>query len=159
VPTKATAGHSRGDVLALTPTRTVLADVSVAHPGAQAHALAAAAQDGATARAVERRKRAHYQRLGSANYHLVPLVHESYGRMGEAATELLSRLGASAEDTGSCSKRAFIESALRELSVALCRGNSRIVRAYTAVVARVAGKALLPGLPVASADAADTDSL
>jgi hypothetical protein len=56
-------------------------------------------------------------------------------------------------------KRAFVESALRELSVALCRGNSRIVRAYTAVVARVAGKALLPGLPVASADAADTDSL
>jgi hypothetical protein len=111
------------------------------------------------ARAVERRKRAHYQRLGSANYHLVPLVHESYGRMGEAATELLSRLGASAEDTGSCSKRAFIESALRELSVALCRGNSQIVRAYTAVVARVAGKALLPGVPVASADAADTDSL
>jgi hypothetical protein len=156
---KATAGYSRGDILALTPTRTVLADVSVAHPGAQAHALAAAAQDGATARAVERRKRAHYQRLGSANYHLAPLVHESYGRMGEAATELLSRLGASAEDTGSCSKRAFVESALRELSVALCRGNSRIVRAYTAVVARVAGKALLPGLPVASADAADTDSL
>jgi hypothetical protein len=83
----------------------------------------------------------------------------SYGRMGEAATELLPRLGASAEDTGSCSMRAFIESALRELSVALCRGNSRIVRAYTAVVARVAGKALLPSLPVASADAADTDSL
>jgi hypothetical protein len=79
--------------------------------------------------------------------------------MGEAATELLSRLGASAEDTGSCSKRAFVESALRELSVALCRGNSRIVRAYTAVIARVVGKTLLPGLPVATADAANTDSL
>jgi hypothetical protein len=156
---QATAGHSRGDILALMPTRTVLADVSVAHPGAQAHALAASTQDGATARNVEQRKRAHYQRLGSGNYHLIPLVHESYGRMGEAATELLSRLGASAEDTGSCSKRAFVEGSIRELSVALCRGNSRILRAYTAVGARVAGKALLPGLPVASADVADTDWL
>jgi hypothetical protein len=76
-------------------------------------------------------------------------------RGSQAPTHL--RVGA--EDTGGCSKRAFVESALRELSVALCRGNSRIVRAYTVVVARVAGKALLPGLPVASADAADTDSL
>jgi hypothetical protein len=156
---QATAGHSRGDILALMSTRTVLADVSVAHPGAQAHALAASTQDGATARNVEQQKRAHYQRLGSGNYHLIPLVHESYGRMGEAATEQLSRLGTSAEDTGSCSKRAFVEGSIRELSVALCRGNSRILRAYTAVGARVAGKALLPGLPVASADAADTDSL
>jgi hypothetical protein len=156
---QATAGHSRGDILALMPTRTVLADVSVAHPGAQAHALAASTQDRATARNVEQRKRAHYQRLGSGNYHLIPLVHERYGRMGEAATELLSRLGASAEDTGSCSKRAFVEGSIREMSVALCRGNSRILRAYTGVGACVAGKALLPGLPVASADAADTDSL
>jgi hypothetical protein len=105
---KATAGHCRSYILALTPTRTVLADVSVAHPGAQAYALAAAAQDWATAHAVERQKRAHYQRFGSVIYHLVPLVHESYGRMGEAATQLLPCLGASAEDTCSCSKPAFV---------------------------------------------------
>jgi hypothetical protein len=69
--------------------------------------------------------------------------------MGEAATELLSRLGAyaSAENTGSCSKRNFVEDALRELSIALCRGNSRIVRAYMAMGTRVACKALLWTIP------------
>jgi hypothetical protein len=44
--------HRHKDTIALRFTCTVLADVSVAHPSAQAHALTTAAQDGATKRAV-----------------------------------------------------------------------------------------------------------
>ena len=45
----------------------------------------------------------------------------------------------------------FVESALRELSVSLCRGNHRIVAAYAALDVCMSGSALIPGLPVPTA--------
>ena len=39
-----------------------------------------------------------------------------------------------------------MESALRELSASLCRGNHRIVAAYAALNVRMSGSALIPGL-------------
>ena len=56
-------------------------------------------------------------------------------------------------------KAQFVESALRELSVYLCRGNHRIVAAYTALNARMSGSALIPGLPVPTADVSAMDAI
>ena len=63
---------------------------------------------------------------------MVPLSHESYGRMYQPASQLLYELAILASSSGAVGKAQFVESALRELSVSLCRGNHRIVAAYAA---------------------------
>ena len=63
---------------------------------------------------------------------MVPLSHESYGRMYQPASQLLYELAILASSSGAVGKAQFVESALRELSVSLCRGNHRIVAAYGA---------------------------
>ena len=47
----------------------------------------------------------------------------------------------------------FVESALREHSVTLCRGNHCLVAAYAPLNASMTGSALIPGSPVLTADA------
>jgi hypothetical protein len=79
--------------------------------------------------------------------------------MGLPAHRLLNELANVASSTGAVEKTRFVESALRELSVALCRGNHRIVSAYAALNARITGSALIPGLPVPTADAGAMDTL
>jgi hypothetical protein len=119
------------------PRRTVLSNVSVAHPSAKAHALAAAPQDGATRRAVAQQNHALYQQLSTANDHLIPLIHVSHGRVGDEAAELqlLAHLGALVEDKSSSKKHTFVDLDLLEPSVWLFRGNTCIVGTCTAVVA------------------------
>ena len=51
------------------------------------------------------------------------------------------------------------ESALRELSDSLCRGNHRIVAAYAALNVRMSGSALIPGPPVPTANAGAMDAM
>ena len=90
---------------------------------------------------------------------MVPLSHESYGRLGQPASQLLNELAILASSSGAVGKAQFVESALRELSVTLCRGNHRIVAAYAALNARMTGRALIPGLPVPTADAGAMDAM
>jgi hypothetical protein len=55
---------------------------------------------------------------------------ESYGRLGKDAIDLLGRLGKEVEEAGrGVSKSGFVASAIRELSVGLCRGNYYMDRA------------------------------
>ena len=55
---------------------------------------------------------------------MVPLVHQSYGRLGHPASKLLNELAILASSIRAMGKAQFVESALHELSVSLCRGQT-----------------------------------
>jgi hypothetical protein len=150
---------ARGDILAMFPRRLTIWDVSVTHPGRKTIVREAAATAGSAAKARDAAKYAHYNTTGSALYRFVPLSHESNGHMGLPAHRLLNELANVASSSGAVEKLRFVESALRELSVTLCRGNLRIVSAYAALNARIRGSALIPGLPVPTADAGAMDTV
>lgn len=148
-----------GDVLAMLPRRLTVADISVIHPCGDTVSRAAAATAGAAAQVRDGQKYQLYQATGSSVYRFVPLTHESYGRMGLPAHRFLNELAELASSTGAVSKAGFVESAIRELSIAVCRGNHRIVSAYASLNVRMTGSALIPGLPVPTADVGAMDAL
>ena len=84
----------------------------------------------------------------------MPLSVESYGRIGEPAMQLLNTLAEMASASGSVDKGDFVGSALRELSVSLCRGNGVMYRAGLKVQARCSGRAFMSGTDVPTADVA-----
>ena len=61
--------------------------------------------------------------------------------------------------TGAVDKSSFIDSGLQELSVSLCRCTHRIVAAAAALLTRMTGRALIPGLPIPTDDAAAMDAM
>jgi hypothetical protein len=73
---------------------------------------------------------------------------ESFGRLGAAALALLGDLADQAVQAGGpgLSRAAFISGALRELSVALCRGNASLCRSGAYVATRAAGRTPMRGL-------------
>ena len=83
----------------------------------------------------------------------IPLAHETYGRAGPAAWRFLRRLATAAAESGSVCRRTFLVHAMQRLSVTLCRGVARQVRASAPLQARLVGKSVLAGL------AAPTDEL
>ena len=83
---------------------------------------------------------------------MVPLSHETFGRLGAPAYSFLVELAAHAAAHGSVSKQEFIRNSLRDLSVTLCRGVTKQVRASAPLRLRVAGRALMQGMTVPSAD-------
>ena len=74
----------------------------------------------------------------------MPFSVESFGRLGKPAMAFLRRMVRDAGLRGAARGR-FLASAHRELSVALARGNSGILRAGAKVYVRVAGKDRKPG--------------
>ena len=52
----------------------------------------------------------------------VTLSHETFGRAGPEAFALINEVAVFAASSGVVSKRAFLESAMRDLSTSLCRG-------------------------------------
>ena len=64
----------------------------------------------------------------------------------------LRDLARNAGGDGAVDKRRFIEGALQELSVAMCRGNGRLLRAGRTVVAKARGRAFRPGAVRPTAD-------
>ena len=93
-----------------------------------------------------------YQNADPNGYAFTPLSHESYGRLGKPATQLLNSLAIAASAAGVVVKGDFVESALRELSVSLCRGNGVMYRRGLQVFATLAGGAFEEGLLVPIAD-------
>ena len=73
--------------------RLTVADVSVVHPGADTFVSAAAATAGAVAKVRDHQKYRKYNHAASAVYRMVPLLHESYGRLGRPSAERVSHLG------------------------------------------------------------------
>jgi hypothetical protein len=84
----------------------------------------------------------------------VPMSVESFGRLGAPALTLLGDLADQAVQAGGpgLSRAAFILGALRELSVALCRGNASLCRSGAYVATRAAGRAPMRGLARPSAE-------
>ena len=72
-------------------------------------------------------------------------MHESYGRLGKQAMELLNAMADSACAGGPLPKPTFIENALRLLSVGLCRGNGVMYSRSLGVFARASGRGFLEG--------------
>ena len=77
----------------------------------------------------------------------------------QPARQLLNGLTILTSYSGAVGKAQFVEIALWELSVSLCRGNHHIVAAYVARNGRMTGSAVIPGLPVPIADAEAMDSM
>ena len=69
-----------------------------------------------------------------------PPVVESCGRQCTATHTLLNLLGRLAADSGRVAKEAWVESELRQLKVALCKGNDFLFRASLHDLCRAAGK-------------------
>jgi len=145
------AGMKRGDIFAVMPDgRLVITDIVITHPSAPTYVGAASRAAGAAAKVAERTKRRAFEALGEgAGYDFVPLAMESYGRLGKTALAFLSDLGtAAASRNGRLSKSAFVASALKRLSCALCKGNGRMYHASMFSLARAAGRQFMPGSDV-----------
>ena len=148
--------QARGDILAVLRAVTAL-DVSVCHPAVSGNVASGdwmlrkcAAIQGFAARKRDRAKRLKYAKNAFAEA-FTPLSQETYGFLGKPAMALLSLLGDMVQDAGRSSKRAFMESAVLELSVALQKGNNEVFRMYNFNYAKVAGHHFIPGdvLPTA----------
>jgi hypothetical protein len=79
---------------------------------------------------------------------------QSFGRLGAPALTLLGDLADQAVQAGGpgLSRAAFTSGALRELSVALCRGNASLCRSGAYVTTRAAGRTPMRGLAQPSAE-------
>jgi hypothetical protein len=90
----------------------------------------------------------------SSGLPFVPLSVESLGRLGALALSLLRSLADHAVQAGGpgLSQDAFISGALRELGVALCRGNASLGRSGLYNCTRVSGRAPLLSLSCPSAE-------
>ena len=137
--------EGRGDVLMALGTGMSVVDVSVTHPAGAANRAAAANSDGAAAARRDAEKRRAYNRLEPNGYPFVPFSVETYGRLGKPAIALLGRLGVEAAGVGGVSKSAFVRSAIRELSVGLCRGNCVMYRKSLGLRAAGVGQGFRPG--------------
>ena len=93
------------------------------HCCADTYVETAAATAGSAAEVRAAKKVAKYALCEPGGYDFTPLVVESYGRRCSATHTLLNLLGRHAADTGRVSKGAWVEGALRRLSIALCKGN------------------------------------
>jgi hypothetical protein len=84
----------------------------------------------------------------------VPMSVESFGHLRAPALTLLGDLADQAVQAGGpgLSRAAFISGALRELSVALCRGNASLCLSGAYVATRAAGRAPMRGLAQSSAE-------
>jgi hypothetical protein len=142
---------SRGDILLVLPDMLTVADITVVHPCAATYVRAAGVIGGA-AKVREDAKRARYETAEPSGYAFVPLAHESYGRLGKEAMQLLNALAEVASTNGRVEKDGFVMNALRELSVSMCRGNGLLYRRGLGVLARVTGTCFRAGLTVPTAD-------
>jgi hypothetical protein len=116
-------------------------------------AMGAARAPGFAAAARDASKRRAYRQVSSA-LPFVPMSVESFGRLGAPALTLLGDLADQAVQAGGpgLSRAVFISGALRELSVALCRGNASLCRSGAYVATRAAGRAPMRGLTRPSAE-------
>ena len=81
--------------------------------------------------------------MGSDNF--IPLSHETYGRLGKPAMQLLNTLADVVEAEGRSTKAAFLDGAYAELSVALQFGNQKVFTQYQANFARIDGRHVMHG--------------
>ena len=138
---RAQRDESRGDILMVMPDTLLVVDISVIHPAAETYRHGAATTAGHAAAARDRQKRTRYQQADPTGYDFSPFSVESFGRLGQPAMALLKKLADVAASTNSVHAEDFITNALRELSVALIRGNHLVYRRSQGNMANVTGHA------------------
>ena len=144
---------ARGDILLSIDGRMIVADVSVTHPTCTSYVAGAAQSAGSAAEKREKEKERKYESADPRGYRFVPLVVESYGRLGTKAMSFLNELATQAGLAG-VDTAAFTTNALRELSVALCRGNEAVYRAGSGMSIGRTGTGFMQGnvCPTAEVD-------
>ena len=100
----------------------------------------AATTAGSAAEVRAQKKVSRYALHGPGGYHFTPLVVYSYGRQCRSAHALFNKLGHLAADSGRVTKGAWIDGALRRLSVALCEESDFVFRANLHSFCRATGK-------------------
>ena len=137
---------SRGDILANGPGVDVyVLDVSFIHPSGVAVVGKASGEKGYAAEVREKFKLNKYKESVQGSYKVVPVVHETYGRLGSHAMQYLNTLAVSL--VGPLDKRAkarWIENSLREFSAATVKGNGFVIRKTMSRVARLTGAQFVP---------------
>jgi hypothetical protein len=143
---------ARGDILLVLPEALTVIDVSIIHPAASTYMGQAASTDGGAAATRDQEKRARYQLSNPDGYDFIPFSVETFGRLGKPAMALINTLATSAAASASLHKSGFVTNALRELSIALCRGNGAMYRRSMTALARASGTCLRAGLDVPTVD-------
>ena len=94
-----------------------------------------------------------YASADPRGHRFVPLVVESYGRLGTQAMRFLNELATQAGLAG-VDTAAFTTNALRQLSAALCRGNEAVYRAGSGMSISRTGTGFMQGnvCPTAEVD-------
>ena len=128
--------------------------VTVTHPTARSYVHGASTKPGHAAHRAEQGKRAKYRRAGFQGYQFMPFGVETYGRLGRSAMKLLNRLS-KVKTLKDASPEMFLATSMRELSVALCKGNALVFRKAAQLYVNLAGKDQWAGLrqPCADPDA------
>ena len=152
-PTSDQAGQARGDIYTiLTPGPGPTAiDTVVTHPGSvSALSRGSATTQGTAASMSRRRKHATFASHRVQSLTFKAFAIESYGYVDAEAMSFMRSVSQAAASTGHVTYGAFLTSAHRESSVALCRGNYGIFRSDVQHYTRASGHARLEGLQVPS---------
>jgi hypothetical protein len=76
----------------------------------------------------------------------IPFSVETYGRLGKPAISFLGQLGMEAKEAGrKVSMSRFVDAAIWELSVGLCRGNYQMYRASLGLLAGLSRRGFREG--------------
>jgi hypothetical protein len=102
---------------------------------------------GAAASHWDQQKRTAHARVEPHGYGFVPFSVETYDRVGKAM-KLLHSLGDKPSGPRGVAQASFLNGALRQLSVGLCRGNFLSFRASVGMLARSSGASFWAGLSV-----------
>ena len=148
------AQHTKcaGDILMTTQKGMLVLDTSIVHPMAQSYAASAAQVTGAAAQAREAHKIAQYKAdVENGVYEFEPLVTESLGLLAQGSERHLKRLADIAAESG-VSKSVFKRNTKIALSVALWRGNARIMQKGMQEWSRASGRQYMQGLSNPTAD-------
>ena len=84
-------------------------------------------------------KTKQYQEGGYQGFQFIPFSIETFGRIGKPGLQFLRDLSQVAAAKQQFSAGAFLASALRELSIALARGQQAVFKQGLSVYARVSG--------------------
>ena len=146
VPLGAPGHLRRGDVL-FVKDDILLGDVAVVHPG---QASMGARPSTVPGHAADRRSADKTRKHAAPGFTFVPLVMETYGRLGQEAREFLRTLCASVHNMD---RAAALQYGRSRLSVALVKGNGIVFRRCYRLLAQAAGRDFRPGADVPGFDA------
>jgi hypothetical protein len=142
------SAEARGDILMALPPGFSITDISVIHPLSLNIIFRAATTAGAAASHRNQLKRTAYARVEPHGYSFVPFSVETFGRLGQPAIKLLHLLGDEAAGPGGVTRASFVNGALRERSVGLCRSSFIAYRASVGMLARSSGVSFRTGMRV-----------